>query len=141
MTFPLFPNLLKCSDCFVCYLRKIRNRVFACGNVDIWVSLCAPHRRIVSTCPTNPLNLGSSRWGLRVAGLVRAGHLDQTDYRGDGAHQAHQPAGESPCPQEAGRHPVDGVTEVGHALEGGEKLCSHLPAELRGTERRTRRCV
>lgn len=71
--------------------------------------------------------------GLRVAGLVSVGHLDQTNYRRDGAYQAHQPDGEFSCPQEAGWHPVDGVTQVSHAFEGGEKLCSHLPMESRAT--------
>lgn len=87
--------------------------------------------RITAAFPTNSLDIRSSESGLRVAGLVGVGHLDQTYYRRDGAHQAHQPAGECSCPQEAGRHPVDGVTEVGHALEGREELCSHLPVELR----------
>lgn len=92
---------------------------------------CSDTPRIMSAFPTNLLNIHSSKLGLRVAGLVGVGHLDQTNYRRDGAHQAHQPAGEFSCPQEAGWHPVDGVTEVSHAFEGREKLCLHLPVELR----------
>lgn len=84
----------------------------------------------VMSASTNLPDVPSGRWGLGVAGLVGVAHLDQSDERRDGAHQAHQPAGEPPRPQEARRHPVDGVAEVGRASEGGENLRSHLPAEL-----------
>lgn len=87
--------------------------------------------RITSVSPTYFLNINGSKSVLRVAGLFTVDHLDQPYHRWDGAHQPHQPAGESSCPQEAGWHPVDGVTEVSHAPEEREKLRSHLPVELR----------
>lgn len=70
-----------------------------------------------------------SVWLITATGI----HLDQTNQRGRGAHQPHQPVRETSCPQEAGRHPVNGVTEVSHAAEDGQQLPSHLPAELRAT--------
>lgn len=75
------------------------------------------------------------RWRLCAAGLVTVAsiHLHQTNHRGDGAHQSNQPVGESTRPQESRWHPVNGITKVNHAAEDGEKLPSHLSAELRAT--------
>lgn len=60
-------------------------------------------------------------------------HLDQTNQRGDCAHQPHQPVGESSRPQEAGWHPMNGITKISHAAEDGENFPTHLSAELRAT--------
>lgn len=79
------------------------------------------------------------RWRLRAVGLVAnvCGHLGQTNERGDRAHQPHQPVWETSGPQEAWRHPVNGVAEVSHAADGWDHLHSHLSPDLMAEEENT----
>lgn len=98
---------------------------------------------VLNKCKTNWLiNFShSANWPINTKWRLSAGRLvavtvvelNQSNQRWDGAHQPHQPGGESSCPQEAMWHPVDGVTEVGHTAEDRQQLGLHLSAELRGT--------